>query len=265
MFNKSFTKFLSFTSTAIAMLLFAGFTTTSVAATIQEITDAGEARADAGAADQARIEAVADQTEKIVNDFRTVTKIVDGLVVYNSLLQRQIDNQEAEKVAISESIGNVALIERQIIPLMTRMLESLEEFVKLDTPFLLKERNERVERLSAMMERSDVTAAEKFRRVLEAYSIEGDYGRTIEAYKGSIDIDGRLQEVDFLRIGRVSLSYQTVGGGITGGWDNDARAWVELAPSTYRDAVAQGLKVARKQIAPDLLVVPVLAAKRAGQ
>ncbi len=265
MFNKSFTKFLSFTSTAIAMLLFAGFTTTSVAATIQEITDAGEARTDAGAADQVRIDAVADQTGKIVNDFRTVAKIVDGLVVYNSLLQRQIDNQEAEKVAISESIGNVALIERQIIPLMTRMLESLEEFVKLDTPFLLKERNERVERLSAMMERSDVTAAEKFRRVLEAYSIEGDYGRTIEAYKGSIDIDGRLQEVDFLRIGRVSLSYQTVGGGITGGWDNDARAWVELAPSTYRDAVAQGLKVARKQIAPDLLVVPVLAAKRAGQ
>ena len=265
MFNKSFTKVLSFTSTAFGVLLLTGFTTTSMAATIQEITDAGEARADAGAADQARIETVADQTEQIVNDFKTVAKVVDGLVVYNSLLQRQIDNQEAEKIAISESISNVALIERQIVPLMTRMLDSLEEFIKLDTPFLLTERSERLERLNAMMERSDVTAAEKFRRVLEAYSIEADYGRTIEAYKGSLDIDGRLQEVDFLRIGRVSLSYQAVGGGITGGWDNDAKAWVELAPSTYKDAISQGLKVARKQVAPDLLVIPVLAAKGAGQ
>ncbi len=186
-------------------------------------------------------------------------------MVYNSLLQRQIDNQEAEKIALSESIYNVALIERQIVPLMTRMLDSLEQFIALDKPFLMKERNERLVRLRGMMERSDVSAAEKFRRVLEAYSIEADYGRTIEAYKGSLDIDGRQQEVDFLRIGRVSLSYQSVGGGTTGAWDDDARTWVELPPSTYKDQVAQGLKIARKQVAPDLLVIPVLAAKGAGQ
>jgi hypothetical protein len=265
MFNKSFTKAFSYAIATIPVLLLAGFTTISFAATIQEITDAGEARADAGAEDQQRIDAVADQTGKIVSDFKTVAKVVDGLVVYNSLLQRQIDNQEAEKIALSESIYNVALIERQIVPLMTRMLDSLEQFIALDKPFLMKERNERLVRLRGMMERSDVSAAEKFRRVLEAYSIEADYGRTIEAYKGSLDIDGRQQEVDFLRIGRVSLSYQSVGGGTTGAWDDDARTWVELPPSTYKDQVAQGLKIARKQVAPDLLVIPVLAAKGAGQ
>jgi hypothetical protein len=265
MFNITLTKVLSRTALIFTSLLLTGVTAVSFAATIQEITDAGEARTEAAAAAQARVGAVADQTEQIINDFKTVSKVVDGLVVYNNLLQRQIDNQEDEKVALSESISNVALIERQIVPLMTRMLDSLEEFIKLDTPFLLKERNERLERLTGMMERSDVSAAEKFRRVLEAYSIEADYGRTIEAYKGSLEIDGRQQEVDFLRIGRVSLSYQTVGGGVTGGWDNDARAWVELSPSTYQEAVTQGLKVARKQVAPDLLVIPVLAAKGAGQ
>ena len=167
--------------------------------------------------------------------------------------------------ALRESIDNVALIERQIVPMMTRMLDALEQFIALDTPFLINERDQRLERLRNMMERSDVTAAEKFRRVLEAYSIEMDYGRTIEAYKGSLDVDGRTQEVDFLRIGRVSLTYQSVGGGATGGWDSNARQWVELPPETYKAQVAQGLRIARKQVAPDLIVIPVAAATEVSQ
>lgn len=235
------------------------------AATIQELTDAGEARSDAAAADQQRVEQIASQIDQLVADYQTEAKVVDGLIVYNDLLQRQVDNQVAEMDALSTSIDNVALIERQIIPLMTRMLDALDEFIALDTPFLVSERNERMGRLRGMMERSDVTAAEKFRRVLEAYSIEMDYGRTIEAYKGSLEIDGRTQEVDFLRIGRVSLTYQTVGGNATGGWDSNAGAWVELPPETYKTQVAQGLKIARKQVAPDLIVIPVAAATGAAQ
>ena len=265
MFSKPITKILSRTAAVLTTLLLAGFTTVSVAATIQEITDAGEARADAGSADQQKIEAIANQTDKIVADYATVAKVVDGLKVYNSLLQRQLDNQEAEKVALDESIKNVALIERQIIPLMIRMLDSLEEFVKLDTPFLEKERDDRLVRLRGMMERSDVTAAEKFRRVLEAYNIETDYGRTIEAYQGSVVINGLQREVDFLRIGRVSLTYQSVGGEFSGAWDSKAGDWVELPPATYKAEIAQGLKIARKQVAPDLIVIPVAAARGAAQ
>ena len=67
------------------------------------------------------------------------------------------------------------------------------------------------------------------------------------------------QEVDFLRIGRISLSYQTVGGAVTGAWDQESRAFVELPPEQYKSQVAHGIRVARKQVAPDLLVVPVSA------
>jgi len=167
--------------------------------------------------------------------------------------------------ALSESISNVALIERQIIPLMTRMVDALDEFVQLDTPFLMKERTARIARLREMMERSDVTAAEKFRRVIEGYQIENDYGRTIEAYKGSTQVGGNELEVDFLRIGRVALLYQTVGGAITGAWDTTTGSFVELPPATYQKQVLDGLKIARKQVAPDLLVVPVSAPTRAMQ
>jgi hypothetical protein len=236
------------------------------AATIDEIMDAGGERADQAAADQRRVEQIANQTDEIVAEFTTVSKVVDGLKVYNNLLQRQTDNQVEEMNALRESIDNVSLIERQIVPLMTRMLDSLEEFVALDTPFLPQERSERIARLRAMMERSDVTAAEKFRRVLEAFSIENDYGRTIEAYKGSLEIEGGQREVDFLRIGRVSLTYQSVGGAYTGAWDNTTRSWVhDLPPETYKAQIAQGLRIARKQVAPDLLVIPVAAAGGVGQ
>ena len=129
----------------------------------------------------------------------------------------------------------------------------------------LEERQDRIQRLRDMMERSDVTAAEKFRQVIEAYQIENEYGRTIEAYKGSVDINGNLQEVDFLRVGRVSLTYQSVGGGNTGGWDPASRSFVELPPAQYKNQVADGLKVARKQVAPDLMTVPVPAPTSGGQ
>lgn len=243
----------------LAAAAMAGLSGAAGATTTQEIIDAGEARTAAAQADQRRIEQVADQIDQLVIDFQTEAKVVDGLKVYNSLLQRQIDNQEAEMGAIAESIQNVELIERQITPLMTRMLDSLEAFVALDTPFLLEERQARIDRLRNMMERSDVTPAEKLRQILEAYSIENDYGRTIEAYKGSLEVGGRALEVDFLRIGRVSLTYQSVGGGVTGAWDSAQGAFVELPPETYKTQVAEGLRVARKQMAPDLIVAPVAA------
>jgi hypothetical protein len=228
-------------------------------ATVDQVISEGVKRTEAGAAEQKRVEQIADQTDKLLNEYNTLAKVVDGLVTYNSLLQRQVDNQQIEKDALAESIDNVALIERQIVPLMDRMLDSLEQFIQLDTPFLVAERTERMERLRGMMERSDVSSAEKFRRVIEAYQIENDYGRTIEAYKGTVPINGNPQEVDFLRIGRVALAYQSVGGAHTGAWDSENSQWLELDPAEYKNQVAEGIRVARKQVAPDLLIIPVAA------
>ena len=189
-----------------------------------------------------------------------MTKVVDGLKVYNGLLQRQVDNQHAEMAALADSIDKVSLIERQIVPLMVEMLDFLAELIRLAVPFLIEERSERLAGMREMMERSDVIAAEKFRRILEAYEIENEYGRTIEAYKGSLELSGGNREVDFLRVGRVALLYQSVGGDITGSWDHVQKNWISLAPEQYKHEVARGLKIARKQVAPDLLVLPIKAA-----
>ncbi|MGQ0591205.1 MAG: DUF3450 domain-containing protein, partial [Gammaproteobacteria bacterium] len=148
--------------------------------------------------------------------------------------------------------------QRDILPLMLRMLEVVVQFVTLDTPFLEQERTKRLDDLKAMKDRSDTTLAEKYRRLMEAYQIETEYGRTIEAYRGDLESGDKSRAVDFLRFGRVGLYYLTLDRREAGYWDNGARAWVVL-PGEYRIDIERGLRIARKQAAPDLLKVPVPA------
>jgi hypothetical protein len=141
---------------------------------------------------------------------------------------------------------------------MTQMIGGLEQFVALDVPFLLEERQERVAKLKELMERDDVTVAEKFRKVTEAYQIENDYGSTIEAYKDTVNIEGGTREVDFLRVGRIGLIYQSQDGKVSGAWDQSARQWEALGNES-KNQIKFALQIATKQKAPDLVLLPVPA------
>ena len=189
---------------------------------LDKITKEGKQRTLEGKAAQDKINVLSDAAADIVSEYKTVTKVVDGLKVYNDLLDVQIQNQLQEAESIQQSIKNVSSLERHVAPLMMRMIDSLEAFIKLDVPFLPEERANRIKKLRDMMLRSDVSTAEKFRRVIEAYQVENDYGRTIEAYRGSLKFGDRTREVDFLRVGRVALLYQSIGKDVTGAWDAQA-------------------------------------------
>jgi septal ring factor EnvC (AmiA/AmiB activator) len=214
-------------------------------------------------ASQQRIDRMVDETEDLEAQYKQVTKELDGLKVYNDYLERQIADQIRELEELHRSIDQVSSMERQIMPLMIRMLDALDRFVELDVPFLRDERTERVARLRATMERADVSAAEKFRRLTEAFQIEIDYGRTIEAYKDSLELDGATLEVNVLRLGRIGLYYQTADASVTGMWDVNGKRWTPLDDGASRNQVRQGLRIAGKQIAPDLLLLPVPAAEPA--
>lgn len=204
---------------------------------------------------QVRVDKVVTQTRSMEDQYRANLKEIDGLRIYNKLLELQIENQERVKVDLEQSIANVAIVNRQIVPVMTRMIDSLEQFISLDVPFLNQERTDRVEALKELMSRQDVTVAEKFRKVTEAYQIENDYGRTIETYKDTLDLDGAILELDFLRIGRIALLYQSVDGKISGVWNQDTQSWDDA--SSQRNQIKLGLRIAKKQVPPDLVILPV--------
>ena len=242
------------TATACLCLLLSG---QIYAAKIDQIIETGEQRVNEGKAAQQTIDSLNDKIVDINAEYKQTIKVVEGLKIYNDLLQKQVDAQNKAMSELKTSISDVSLIERQIVPLMVKMIDSLDEFIQLDIPFTLDERNERVAKLRALLERSDVTVAEKFRRVLEAYQIEIDYGKTLKAYRGTLNTGNSEKDVEFLRVGRIALLYQTLDGSETGAWNNTTKNWESLDGPQYRIATTKALRIAKKQIAPDLLILPV--------
>ena len=229
------------------------------AATLDSILAVGEAKNKAARKSQAKIDRLADETSDLLTDYKTVMKQVDGLKVYNARLDRQIQNQLARVEQIDASIDQVTVIQRQMTPLVIRMIDGLEQFIELDVPFQKEERMQRVQFLRDNLDRADVTVAEKFRGVLEAYNIELQYGRGIDTYRGSIDLNGSPRDVDFLRVGRISLVYQTTDGAISGAWDKSAGAWMDLPSGEFDAAIRKGIRIAKKQATIELLNMPVSA------
>ncbi len=230
-----------------------------VASDFDEVMRTGTDRVQVAQASQDRINEVVRETQDLESEYKQIMKQIDGLRVYNDYIQRQIENQELELETLRTSLSQVDVVERQIMPLMIRMLDGLAQFIQLDLPFLLEERLARVERLRLLMERADVSMAEKFRRLTEAFQIENDFGRTIETYKDALVLEGSNLEVNVLRLGRIGLYFQTNDASSTGRWDPDAGQWVTGGGGMSRNQVRQGIRVARKLVAPDLLLLEIQA------
>lgn len=229
-----------------------------LAQTVDQVLQADQRRLQLAQESQERINNIVEGTRSLEDQYRAINKEIDGLRVYNRLMMAQTDGQNATLEDISLSMDQVDVINRQIFPLMTRMIDGLEQSIELDVPFLMDERTERVQELKDIMERSDVSVAEKFRKVMEAYQIENDYGSSSETYEQTLTLeDGQTRSYKILRIGRVGLYFQSDDAKITGRWDNDARQWV--VDNSARNEIRKGLRMARQLIAPEVIVIPVSA------
>ncbi len=231
--------------------------------TVDAVLKVGQAKTSAAQKSQKKVDQLAGETGDLLQDYKVVMKQVDGLKVYNTRLEKQIANQLKRLDDIGNSIEQVTVIQRQVTPLVIRMIDGLEQFVALDVPFHTEEREERIQFLRDNVDRSDLSVAEKFRQVLEAYKIENEYGRKIDAYQGSVSIGGVDREVNFFRVGRVALLYQTTDTEISGAWDAETKSFVELDKGEYRNAILKGLRIARKQASIDILKLPIPAPEAA--
>jgi hypothetical protein len=172
---------------------------------------------------------------------------------YNAQLQNQLRSQESEIASLERQLAAMDQTAADLAPILERMFSDLEKFVAADVPFMKTERDTRISRLRELMSSPEATASEKFRRLLEAYQIEMEYGRTMDSY--AQEIDGK--PADLVRLGRVSLMYKTQEGK-TGYWDNQKKAWVEDLNNA--SAINEALRIAKGEGAPDLITVPVPAA-----
>lgn len=204
---------------------------------------------------QKTVDKVDDERQKMFEEYRMTLRKIDSTKAYNKQLVELMQSQDKEKVSLAKQIDSIKGTNKEIVPLMISMVDTIEKMVELDTPFLKEERKNRVDNLKKMMKRADVTTSEKYRRILEAYQIENEYGKTIEAYRGKLE--DRDLTVDFLRVGRLMLVYQTLDAKEQGVWDKKQKKFIQV-DSDFKKSIREGLRMARKQTAPNLIKLPVL-------
>lgn len=210
-------------------------------------------RASAGSQD--RVERLDDETRALLERYRSASWQAQQLSVYADQLEEIAERQVEEKASLERQIDAMLRTETELLPLMLRMLDTLSRFVERDLPFLEQERRERVESLTRLMSDPEATLADKYRRLLEAYQIEVDYGRSLGAERA--EVDGRV--VDQLRVGRLALYALTLEGDQAWIWNTEIDQW-ESAESGLTRSIRQGLRMARDTAPAGLLTLPVAAA-----
>ncbi len=244
----------------IILLFISGFTN---AAKLEQVQQEGEKKLVEAEQSQKKIDKIVEGAQERLIQYQSLLKQIEGLKTYNEQLSTQVQGQENLIARFDESITQVALIERQMGPLVAKMADGLEQFIELDLPFYTEERQERLAFIQESLVAADVDVAEKFRQVIEAYQIENEYGRKIDTYQDIVTLNGAEMEVDVLRIGRIAMVSQSKDTKISARWDNDTKSWQVLDNVTYRNAIRQGIKMAKKQASIGILTLPIAPATTA--
>jgi hypothetical protein len=206
---------------------------------------------------QKKIDKISAETQAMLNQYLQVAQQNDQLRAYDDQLQQFIQSQQDQMTSLTQQTSQVDVVEKGLLPLMQQMVDSLQQFIKLDIPYKLDERLAAVQQLRETISDASVSVADKYSQIIAAYNAEIAAGKTMGTYRGDLAQAGHTRTVNFLRIGHLVLAYQTLDRSETGYWDKQKQTWV--VDGKYTDAVAEGIAIANKQAAPDVLKLPVTA------
>ena len=210
---------------------------------------------------QEKIDKLDAESKKLTNEYKDTVVEYEILNRYDNQLQKITESQAEEIKNLVDQIDSLDETNKYVLPLLERMVFTLRDLIELDIPFLLDERMLRLEELESILYQANFSTTEKFRKIYEAYQIENEYGRTIEAYSGNININGVNLAAQFFRLGRLNLFYMTPDQDETGYWNKDTNSWLHLG-GKYSDEIDSALKVAYKQAPPDFITLPVQGVKK---
>ncbi|MUK43638.1 DUF3450 family protein [Aliivibrio fischeri] len=206
---------------------------------------------------QQKIDKSAEATLAYKAEIEQLQEEVKNLAVYRDHLTGLVNSQQQEMVSLNDQIDTIKETRQGVVPLMYKMLSGLTTLVEQDKPIKTEERLHRISKLEHMMTRADVSDAEKYRRLLEAYQIEMDYGTKLGTYQTQIIVEDNEQiDADMLHLGRVSLLARRLDASQYWSWNTYTNQW-EALDSEFNDDLAKAYSVAYKQVAPSLLTLPV--------
>jgi hypothetical protein len=204
---------------------------------------------------QDRINQLDDDRSDMVREFRTLIQRRDAAELFAKQQALVVQSQREEIASLTEQLGSIDDITAQTVPMLLGMVEDLKLFVAADLPFKQEERQTRLDALDSVMKAPNVTTAEQYRLIMEAYSAEMEYGRTIDTWQEEIAIDGNPTTVDMFLYGRVALVYLTPSGKAAR-YDRTTGEWQPL-PSSYVNDIRRSVRVAQGKAQQVVLFAPV--------
>jgi len=233
--------------------------TVSAAQSLEQVQRTDRTIAQRAQASQVKVDKLFDQTQNLLNDYRQVVSETDALRAYNDYVAALVADQQLKLAGISADIDGIDKTRQGLVPLMLKMIDSIDEFIALDLPFERQERSDRISYLRQMMLDSNVSTAEKYRKVLEAYQIEMDAGRFSVVSQGKQLIDGVQLTVNSLQVGRIALIAQTLDSQKTWLWNREQKAW-QVLDDSWRRPIREAISVVRKDKSPELILLPIAVA-----
>jgi hypothetical protein len=191
---------------------------------------------------EARYRTARANIEYLARRRETVQKKYDALAERNEELERRLAESDRLQNSLQDTLNVV--------------LARLESWLERDLPFLMEEREARVEMLKKEIAKPDIMGAEKLRRILEALQVEANYGGSVEVYQQKIDVGGDTLFVDLLHIGRVSVFWRTPDGEQSGSYDPASEEWFEL-PDKYNRPVSEAMEMASRIRPVELIRLPL--------
>ncbi|MBE0357994.1 hypothetical protein PALI_a3330 [Pseudoalteromonas aliena SW19] len=231
-----------------------------IADPLNDVQKAGQKIQKAAVKSQTKIDNVYGQTQELIAEYRGIVDETELMKVYNDHVSRLVDSQNASIESFDRQIATIDGTKQNVVPLMYRMIDTLEQFIKADVPFNLETRLARVERLREIMVSASVTTSEKFRQVLEAYTIETAYSSLVSASQGTLEVDGKSINVDIGQLGRITYVAQSFDLKHAWVWDNNTKQWKELGEE-YLKPVKEVIRMARKQATLELVKLPIFGAE----
>ncbi|WP_434341335.1 DUF3450 domain-containing protein [Motilimonas cestriensis] len=234
------------------------FSTAALAASVtqvqqQALNDQQQARQS-----QHTIDQLDDNKLAIIQKVKQLQAEAEQLEQYNVYLTELVQDQASEVASYQQQIIDVKETRQGLVPLMVKMLDNLAQFVALDAPFLLDERQQRISQLQQMMNKADISEAEKYRRILTAYQIEAEYGSKMGEYQGELALDGTTRTVQYFYLGRVAFVALSLDGKAVWSWDRNQQQWLSV-DNAYAQDVKQAIAIAKKTEIPNLIKLPLIA------
>lgn len=210
---------------------------------------------------QRQIDALSDAQRVLFEEYDDLSREQALLATHNAQLQRMVDDQNAQLRVHQQALADLADTRREILPLVLDMVDWLDELVGADRPFRVDERRRDLAELRRFLDRGDLDLGARYERVLEHYEQALSDGQRVEAYAGKLPGD-EARVVEFLKVGRLALYYQTPGGQDSAYWNAAQQRWMTLGDDDRR-SLARAIRIVRNEAPPGLLQLPLDLPSRA--